>query len=192
MLAITTPAVPAAQAGPIAVTPNLGTAQLIEYQTTDVFFTLTNRSDRPQKIDHVQLSFPQQLTVQFLPSRGAAKDGKNGRLNIGALGSLAPGDSLVIHLTLTTAGAVQPGDSVILLAVHSIDKVDGSTSTAVTSQKVSFSVLGESGVLQVLGVPSLLFVPGIVLAVCSGICGPTSILGGPSPSLPTPVWRARL
>ena len=165
VLAITTPAVPAAQAGPIAVTPALGTAQLIEYQTTDVFFTLTNRSDRPQKIDHVQLSFPQQLTVQFLPSRGAAKDGKNGRLNIGARGSLAPGDSLVIHLTLTTAGAVQPGDSVILLAVHSIDKVDGSTSTAVTSQKVSFSVLGESGVLQVLGVPSLLFVPGIVLAV---------------------------
>jgi hypothetical protein len=178
VLAVTTPALPPAQPGPIAVTPAVGTAQLIEYQSTDVFFTLTNRSDRPQKIDGVQLSFPQSLAVQFHPAKGTVKNGKTGKsanpkarngkdgnLNIGALGTLTPGDTAVIHLTLTTAGAVQPGDAVIVLAVHATDGVDGSTSTAVSAQKISLSVLGESSVLQVLGVPSLLLVPGIVLAV---------------------------
>jgi hypothetical protein len=165
VLMVVTPIGSATMTGPIAVTSTLGTAQLVEYQSTDVFFTLTNQSEQPQNLDSAQLYFPQPLTVQLLSAGKAAPDVMNGTLSISTLGILEPGDTTIVHLRLTADRPVQPGDALIVLIVRATSRTDGSTSTAVSSQKVSLSVLGESGVLQVLGVPSLLFVPGIVLAV---------------------------
>ena len=165
-LAVTTPAAAsAAPARPIAVAASIGSATLIQYQSTEMFFNIANNSDRGQALSSVIVTYPDFLKVRYLPVSGDPIEGSDGRLTISTAGSLGPGDGMVVHLHVDADQPLQPGDALIVLTVAATDQVDFSTTNTFASQKITFSVLGESGVLTVLGVPALLFVPGIVFAV---------------------------
>jgi hypothetical protein len=162
VLKITTPAAPAARAAPVTVVGSTGSEELIQYQSTDIFFTITNSSDRRQRLGPVSASFPPFLAVEILSAGGRPVTGDGGRLTIEEMGSLDPGDSTVMHLRLDADRPLQPGGALVVVTVRTTDEADQSVSTAVASQAITFAVLGESGVLQLLGVPALLFVPGLV------------------------------
>jgi hypothetical protein len=165
-LTVGTPAAPTAPAARLLVTPTLGRAQLVEYQSTDLIFTIANQSDRGETLTSVKLTYPSTLQVTATLADGAATAGSNGSLRLAVPGGpLGPGDTDVVHATVSAPDAVQPGDALVGLEVSAKDAVDQTTATVVSTQKLTFSVLGESDVLQALGVPSLLFVPGIVMAV---------------------------
>lgn len=163
-LVVTTPAVPSASVSPIVVTTSIGSATLIQYQSTDVFFKIANSSDRRQRLTSVVATYPEFLTVGYLPVTGARVHG-DGRLRVTGIDALGPGDATVVHLHIDASQPLQPGDALIVLTVSAQDQIDHSTTTTVASQKIAFSVLGESGVLQLLGVPALLFVPGLVFVL---------------------------
>jgi len=165
-LAVGTPAAPATPPARLLVTPTLGRAQLVEYQTTDLIFTIANQSDRGQLLTSAMLTYPSTLKVTAILGDGTETAGSDGRLRfVIPRGALGPGDTDVVHATVSAPDAVQPGDALVGLQVSAIDAVDRTHSTVVSTQKLTFSVLGESAVLQALGVPSLLLVPGIIMAV---------------------------
>jgi hypothetical protein len=110
-------------------------------------------------------SYPSFLKVDYLSVTGSQVSGHDGTLQIFDLGALEPGDGAVVHLRVEADHPLQPGSALVVLSVHATDKSDGTKSTIVASQKITFSVLGESGVLQLLGVPALLFVPGLVFVL---------------------------
>lgn len=148
---------------PVTVTASVGREALIQYQSTDVFFTIANTSGHVQKITAGTVSYPDFLTVS--PLAAAGKEGGSGSLILDDPGELGVGDSKVIHLRLAAASALQPGSGIVLLTVRAADQTNKTEVTVKASQTLTFTVLGESGVLTVLGVPSLLFVPGLVFAL---------------------------
>ncbi len=163
-------------AAPISVNQVVGTASLIEYQTVDSFFTLTNTTGNAQTLTDVVATFPTFVCVEFQPDQpgeSAAQStcekgtgASDGRLTIlTGPRRVAPGDSLVLHLRLTAPHGVQPGNGLVVVSGRAQDVVDGAMSTLVTSQNLTFSVLGQSDILGVLGVPSLILVPGLVVLV---------------------------
>jgi hypothetical protein len=164
-LAITTAVAAAPAMGPIAVSASIGTAQLIEYQSTDAFFTITNDSDQEQQLTSVVVTYPAFLTVEYLPARGMKVNRSGDSLVIANVGELAPGNGTVVHLHIGATQPLQPGGALLVLTVSARGQADNMLTTTFASQKLSLSVLGESGVLQLLGVPSLLFVPGIVFVM---------------------------
>jgi hypothetical protein len=130
-----------------------------------MFFNIANNSDRGQRLTSVVVTYPDFLKVGYLPVSGDPVMGSTGRLTISTAGSLGPGDGMVVHLHVDADRPLQPGDALVVLTVAATDQVDDRTTTTFASQKITFSVLGESGVLTVLGVPALLFVPGLVFVV---------------------------
>jgi hypothetical protein len=165
-LPVTTAPASAPVSAPIAVSASIGTAQLVEYQSTDAFFTIANDSGQPEALSSVVVTFPTFLTVEYLPAgRQSVVSGHGDQLMIPGLGPLAPGNSTVVHLHIVANQPLQPGDTLLVLTVAAQDQADHVLTTASAAQKLSLSVLGESGVLQLLGVPSLLFVPGLVFVV---------------------------
>lgn len=165
-LAVTTAPASAPARAPITVSASIGTAQLIEYQSTDAFFTIANDSGQPQALTSVVVTSPAFLTVEYLPAgQPSVVSGHGDQLMITGLGPLAPGNSTVVHLHIDANQPLQPGDTLLVMTVAAQDQVSHVLTTASASQKLSLSVLGESGMLQLLGVPSLLFVPGLVFVI---------------------------
>lgn len=164
-LSVTTPAAPTAAAAPVSVTAAVGSAELVQYQSTDIFFTVANVSAHAQTPTSMVAEFPAFLGVTSWSADGDAISGADGRLVLPDVGELGAGDSVVVHLRVEADKPLQPGTALVVLSVRATDGTDSSTSTVVASQTLTFSVLGESGVLTVLGVPSLLFVPGLVFVL---------------------------
>lgn len=165
-LPVTTAPAPTPPSPPVAVSASIGTAQLVEYQSTDAFFTIANDSGHPQALTSVVVTYPAFLTVEYLSAgHGGVVRGHGDQLLIPGLGPLAPGNSTVVHLHIDADQPLQPGDALLVLTVAAQDQADHVLTTASASQKLSLSVLGESGVLQLLAVPSLLFVPGLVFVI---------------------------
>ncbi|SDC01769.1 hypothetical protein GA0111570_11443 [Raineyella antarctica] len=154
-----------AEPAPVTVEASAGKATLLQYQSTDVFFTIANTSDQPQKLTSATVSYPSSLSVSQLAPSGRTVDGANGRLALAELDQLGPGDRSIVHLHLDATDALQPGTALMVLSVQAVNQVNQRATTAVASQALTFEVLGESGVLTVLGVPALLFVPGLVFVL---------------------------
>ena len=72
---------------------------------------------------------------------------------------------MVMRFQIKADRPLQPGNSVLLLSVRATDKAGHGISTVTTDKVMKLSVLGESGLLTVLGVPGLLFVPALVFGV---------------------------
>lgn len=156
---------PPATAAPITVTTSVGSANLIQYQATDAFYTITNTSDRAQILTAVTASYPSFLVVSVLPTGASPVELHNGVVGLSGSKTLAPADSRFVHLRIDASHPLQPGDALVVLTVTTNDAVTKAQASTVASQKITLSVLGESGALQLLGVPALLFVPGIVFVV---------------------------
>lgn len=77
---------------------------------------------------------------------------------------IQPLRSEVVPFTVTTKGRVRPGKQLLLFQVRL--ELDGRMRDFMVTREVTVGVLGESEVLKLLGVPSLLFLPGF-LAVSS-------------------------
>jgi hypothetical protein len=153
----------AAPAAPVTITASVGRDALVQYQSTEVFFTIANTSGHVQKITTGTVSYPDFLTVSLLGAAG--NGGASGSLALEEPVDLGAGDSKVLHLHLAAQSALQPGSGIVLLSVRAVDQTNKTGVTVTASQTLTFTVLGESGVLTVLGVPSLLFVPGLVFAL---------------------------
>lgn len=149
-------------APPLKVTTSLGTATLLQYQSTDLFFYVTNVSANEQAISSLKVGYPDGLT----PARvGGTEVPKDGVLQIGEVPALGPGDGMVLHIRVKADKPVQPGTALMALTAVATDAVTSEVSTAFATQSITVNVLGESSVLSVLALPSLLLVPGLVLVV---------------------------
>lgn len=136
--------------------------QLIQYQETDLFFTIANPSQSAQDVSPLVVSYPSYLTVKYLKPHGDPVKGAKGRLEVDNFATLKPGDAEVVRLSVAADQPLQPGKVLVHVTARATDRTDGSVGTAVGSQTIDLQVLGESGVLTLLGVPALLFVPGLV------------------------------
>lgn len=78
--------------------------------------------------------------------------------------TIPPLRSEVVPFAVSTKGRVRPGKQLLLFQVEL--KLDGRPRDFMVTREVTVGVLGESQILNLLGVPSLLFLPGF-LAVSS-------------------------
>lgn len=154
-----------APGAPVTITASAEAVDLVQYQSTDTFFTVASSSGHTQEVTSAVVSYPTFLTVTAVGPDGTLVEGKDGTLELDWLDTLGPGDAAIVHLRLDASGPVQPGDGLVMLTVATTDATSGTTATTGASQPIAFSVLGESGILTLLGVPSLLFVPGLVFAL---------------------------
>lgn len=156
---------PTAPGAPLTITTSAEAVDLVQYQSTDTFFTVASSSGHTQQVTSAVVSYPTFLTVTAVGPDGTLVEGEDGTLAVEWLDTLGPGDAAIVHLRLDASGPVQPGDGLVLLTVATTDATSGTTATTSASQPITFSVLGESGILTLLGVPSLLFVPGLIFAL---------------------------
>jgi hypothetical protein len=161
-LSVDAPEAATTRSAEVNITAAGATEELIQYQETDLFFTIANPGDSAQVVHPIVISYPSYLTVSYKDPAGDEIEGKDGSLRIDDFATLEPGDGQVVHLGVAADQPLQPGNALVHITARARDRTDGSVGTAVSSQTIKLQVLGESGVLTLLGVPALLFVPGLV------------------------------
>lgn len=159
--------------GAVTVTATAGSATLLEYQATDVFFVVQNGRSTSQLIESATLDYPSFLDVSYV-APGSRPDSETWTHEDGTgtmtltppedESELGPGAAAVLHLRIQ-ANALQPGPSVLMLTVQVEDTATHQEAVLLGSQSMTFSVLGEEGILKVLAIPNLILLPGLVFVI---------------------------
>jgi hypothetical protein len=117
-----------------------------------MFILVTNQYSRPLTVTAVHTLRPTYITVKDT-------DPDQPKLPIRIL----PGQAADIFYTIEANSAVVPG-KYNLIATVDVTTDDNLAATVRTpAQEINVVVLGESDVLKFLGIPSLLFLPGVVM-----------------------------
>ena len=127
---------------------------LNEQQSGKVYLQITNTSDfllQIAKIDTTKtVSFIQMMPEGF--EQGT---------------SLTPQQAIIIPFTAITKGAVQPGHQLLVFDVTFAWNVAGKshTSNIIVTKDVTVEILGVSQILSLLGVPTFLILPGVLMLI---------------------------
>jgi len=151
----------------IGITATSSATSLVQGQSTDVFFVFTNTTNRVQTIDKPALTYADFLDIAYVPTNtGKKQSGADGRLTI-TLDDLSidPGETRVIHLVVDASRALQPGKATIAILINATGVGQATSTSTFATTGLDLSVLGESAAATALGVPSLIFVPGIIFVV---------------------------
>ncbi len=81
---------------------------------------------------------------------------------------LKPRETRVVAIEVSTADAVQPGKQLLLFQVV-LEWGKGETAKMVQTSTVDVGVFGESAIVQALGLPSFLLLPGFLLLTVMGL-----------------------
>jgi hypothetical protein len=124
---------------------------------------ITNQYSRTLTVSDVKLRGPAfiELIDPAAPksSTGQASQGQSAQTPI----QILPGQAIDIPYIIKAASEVVPG-KYPLIATVTAKTEDGLTATARTAPlDINVVVLGESDILKFLGIPSLLFLPGVVM-----------------------------
>lgn len=176
---------PAPASAAAALTTKLSTtvADLNQYRSTDLIVTLTNAGTTRRRVTKAALTVPGFVDVSY---GGGTPTKEDGRSIIKLDRVLAPGEQAVVVSTIKVTRPLQPGKATLLAEVTSRPESGTTESTTTASADLTFLVLGESAFLDVVGIPSLLLVPGMVFAVVLWLLlkrvhpKPTAALGAPA------------
>lgn len=130
-----------------------------------IALVITNSTASRLTLISVRLSGPN--TIEFKPAddRFAPPDKATTLVTLepGAI-VLEPGASVQVPFVVEAKSAVQPGKTTLTFEVttQTMDELVPRTDTVVASKDVTLGVLGESEALQLLQVPTVLFLPGFV------------------------------
>jgi len=121
-----------------------------------VYLVLSNNSVRNITLDEIVASAPDFIGLETGNVTGTI---------------LGPRDVRVFPVLVTANETVQPGKHLLLFQATIEWEERGRVATAklVQTQEIEVGVFGESAVLQVLGIPSFLLVPGFLLLVIMGL-----------------------
>jgi hypothetical protein len=89
-------------------------------------------------------------------------------LNPLGVADLPPGQTAILPLMLRASSKVVPGLYTVMIGVQV--ESGGLNQTVTTSHDINVAVLGESDLLKLVGVPSLLFLPGALLLITLSLC----------------------
>jgi hypothetical protein len=84
------------------------------------------------------------------------------------LADLPPGQTAMLPLMLRASSKVVPGLYTVMIGVQV--ESGGLNQTVTASHDINVAVLGESDLLKLVGVPSLLFLPGALLLITLSLC----------------------
>jgi hypothetical protein len=84
------------------------------------------------------------------------------------LADLPPGQTAILPLMLRASSRVVPGLYTVMIGVQI--ESGGLEQTVTASHDINVAVLGESDLLKLVGVPSLLFLPGALLLITLSMC----------------------
>ncbi|HEX6373982.1 MAG TPA: hypothetical protein VF006_33950 [Longimicrobium sp.] len=141
----------------------LGTTQsLVDYETRRILLQLTDTGAVPLRVDSIRTRWPASIAVHAVTHLGEPA---------GFPLQLAPGETRVVAYDVRLAGGITPGQQTLVFDVPVSWRAGGETVTgnAVASTPLTLAVLGESELLKVLTLPSLLFVPGFLILVMLGL-----------------------
>jgi hypothetical protein len=161
---------------PLQVTV-LGAAQsLVDYETRRILLQLTDTGSVPLEVDAVRTRRP-----QFIEVHAAAQGEEPAEWPL----RLAPGETRVVAYDVRLKGGITPGQQTLVFDVPVTWRAGGEAVRAnvLASTTLNAAVLGESELLKVLALPSLLFVPGFLILVMLGLLWRTDALTR---------WRPRL
>jgi len=129
---------------------------LLEQRSGQAFLIITNKSNLPLEVGEVQTSGP--AFVGFKPL-------------VQGITHLAPLDTLKIQVEISVTQSVQPGKHLLLFEVPIVQDQYGQKQTYRLVEKlpVTVGVLGESELLKLFEIPSLLLLPGILAVITAGM-----------------------
>jgi len=117
-----------------------------------LFVVVTNKSSQVLNLTDARIHGPNSIDIEG----PGAKDFQNP-----ADSELPYGGTKLLTYSVTPADQVVPGKYPLVVVV-SVAAPDGTTSVIAKTQDIELAVLGESDFLGKIGVPSLLFLPGVL------------------------------
>lgn len=140
----------------VGVTVLSSIADLTDRAQATVVLRLENKQDHPVAVDMVAGAGPDFVAIAPHDSGST---------------TIPPKGTILRQVQVATDTWVRPGGHTLTFEVpiRWTGPDGGGEATLVASSDVGFSVLGESGILQVLSVPSFLLLPGFLLVVAFGM-----------------------
>ncbi|HYH80256.1 MAG TPA: hypothetical protein VEX86_10675 [Longimicrobium sp.] len=141
----------------------LGSAEsLMEYETRRLLLQVTDTGEVAVRVDSVRTVWP-----GFIELKAVAVFGGSGRWPL----ELAPGESRVIAYDVRLGRGITPGQQTLVFDLPATWRAGGETvsGNALASTTLPVAILGESELLKLLALPSLLFVPGFLVLVVLGL-----------------------
>jgi hypothetical protein len=117
-----------------------------------MFVIVTNKHSRPVKVTDIQVNASNYLT----PDGPGAKE-----FQVPSVSTIGIGEVKVFPFKMTPTEQIVPGKYPVVVVV-SLKSPDGVSASTTKTQDIDLTVLGESDLLSKLGVPSLLFLPGVL------------------------------
>ena len=126
-----------------------------------MFVVVTNQYSSPLTVKDVKSLGPSYIEL-LAPD---AKDTPPGQQSRKPSLRIAPGQTEAIAYSIKPKSEVVPGKYTLIAAVD-VESDDKLAATVMTSaQDINVVVLGESDLLKFLGIPSLLFLPGVLMLI---------------------------
>jgi hypothetical protein len=132
-----------------------------------LFVTITNEYSRKLKVESVKFLVPSYVEVKEATAATGSNAASSGTLwwrrSSQLPAEVLPGQTLDVIYGIQALSEVVPG-KYTLIAVADVTSEDGLTAVVrTTPQDLNIVVLGESDILKFLGIPSLLFLPGVLM-----------------------------
>jgi hypothetical protein len=152
-----TPSTPPLKAQVIA-----SSESLVEYETRRVLLQLTNAGPTPLRVGAIHTRWPEFIRAGSVTSFG-------NRLAWPLV--LQPAETQLVTYDIRLHGRVRPGKHFLVFDVPVAWTENGvaERGNLVVTAETGVAVLGESEILKVLTLPSLLFVPGFLVLVVLGL-----------------------
>ena len=126
-----------------------------------MFVVVTNQYSSPLTVKDVKSLGPSYIEL-LAPD---AKDTAPGQQSRKPSLRIAPGQTEAIAYSIKPKSEVVPGKYTLIAAVD-VESDDKLAATVMTpAQEINVGVLGESDLLKFLGIPSLLFLPGVLMLI---------------------------
>ncbi|MFJ1768429.1 hypothetical protein ACIOD2_49490 [Amycolatopsis sp. NPDC088138] len=129
---------------------------------------VNNPRDTPVKVESVAVSAPSSTTVTVRCPSGPdirAEGGTTTRAATCAF-TVPPREQQLLPITFSATELVTPGARSLSFVVHASDG-HGSAASVIASTSFSLEVFGESEILQAVGVPVFLVLPGVVAVLAA-------------------------
>jgi len=154
----------------------VGGATSVSYgRPAQLLLQLTNQSSRNLRLASVSVFKPAFVGVSLgvagldQAASAAEADGNQQQLDLSALrlGEVLPGQTAILPLTVQASSRVVPGQYTVMISAQVA--TGDLLQSAQVSHEIDVVVLGESDLLKLIGVPSLLFLPGALCVTTLGL-----------------------
>ncbi len=130
-------------------------SQLLQPKKGDLYVVVTNTLDAPVQLAGVTISRPEGVTATISGSSAA----------------IAAGDTYVVPVQIAAPGRIAPGQGLLLMQLDFSWQQAGRprSGSVVLTHPLQTGIVGESQVLPLLGVPTILLLPGVLMLATLGL-----------------------